>query len=92
MMELTMSRDYRLVLGKLSLDLDFAEKFFTSPKEVLANFSLSNKEISKLLTLNKNRFEKYKEANALRACDCDSCCNGGEGKGNCSECFTSCCQ
>lgn len=62
-MDTVMSHDYRLLMGKISMDLSFAEKF-----------------------------QAYRKAIDLKTCDCDSCCNGGEAKGNCSECFASCCQ
>lgn len=91
-MEATMSHDYRLLLGKISMDLSFAEKFFSSPDEVLKKFSLSEAEQTSLRGLSVERFNAYRKALILRACDCDSCCNGGEPKGNCSECFASCCQ
>jgi len=91
-MENVLSRDYRLLLGKISLDLSFAEKFFTSMDEVLSNYSITAEEKTKLKGLSLERFEAYKKAIDLRSCDCDSCCNGGEGRGECSECFASCCQ
>jgi|GEM_PF-2376402 len=91
-MENVLSRDYRLLLGKISLDLSFAEKFFASMDEVLSHYSITPEEKAKLKGLSLKRFEAYKKAIDLRSCDCDSCCNGGEGKGSCSECFASCCQ
>lgn len=91
-MEAVMSRDYRYLLGKISMDMSFAEKFFAAKDEVLASFSLSQDELTKLKNLSFERFDAYRKAIVLKSCDCDSCCNGGEGKGNCSECFASCCQ
>lgn len=91
-MEIVMSRDYRFLLGKISMDLSFAEKFFASPDSVLAKYSLTKDEIKKLKGLSVERFEAYKKSLALKSSDCDSCCNGGGGKGDCSECFASCCQ
>lgn len=91
-MEMTMSRDYRYLMGKISMDFAFAEKFFTAKKNIIAKYNLTQNEINKLFSLSKERFEGYKKAINLKMCDCDSCCNGGEGKGNCSECFSSCCQ
>lgn len=91
-METVMSKDYRFLLGKISMDLSFAKKFFESTETILKNYSLSIEEKLKLKSLSAKRFNSYVKAIELKACDCDSCCNGGEGKGNCSECFASCCQ
>lgn len=91
-MDAVMSRDYRLLMGKISMDLSFAEKFFNSAEDVLKDYSITATEKSKLLGLSSERFQSYKKAIVLKSCDCDSCCNGGEPKGNCSECFASCCQ
>lgn len=91
-MDAIMSRDYRFLMGKISMDLSFAEKFFEATDSVLANYSLSPEERAKLKGLSLERFQAYKQAIVLKTCDCDSCCNGGEGKENCSECFVSCCQ
>ncbi len=91
-MEVSMSRDYRFLMGKISMDLSFAEKFFEATESVLANYNLTAEEKAKLKGLSAEKFEAYRKAIVLKACDCDSCCNGGEAKGNCSECFASCCQ
>lgn len=91
-MDAIMSRDYRFLMGKISMDLSFAEKFFEEKDSVLANYSLSSEEKDNLKSLSLKRFQAYKQAIILKTCDCDSCCNGGEGKGNCGECFVSCCQ
>lgn len=91
-MELTVSPDYELILGKLSLDLNFAMEFFENTVEVMKNFKLNDHEKNQLMTLDKSRFEYYMENVIMKSCDCDSCCNGGEGSGNCSECYSSCCQ
>lgn len=91
-MDAIMSRDYRLLMGKISMDLSFAEKFFESAESVLAGYSITEEEKSKLMGLSAERFNAYRKAIDLKTCDCDSCCNGGEAKGNCSECFASCCQ
>lgn len=87
-----MSHDYRFLVGKISMNLPFAEKFFAAPDSVLAEYNLTSSEILKLKGLSAERFRTYMDAIILRSCDCDSCCNGGEGKGNCSECFANCCQ
>lgn len=87
-----MSHDYRLLMGKISMDLPFAEKFFANMDSVLSNYSLTKEERSKLKGLSAERFQAYRKAIELKTCDCDSCCNGGEAKGNCSECFANCCQ
>lgn len=87
-----MSHDYRFLLGKISMDLSFAEKFFESMDSVLANYSLTSEETANLKALSFERFQAYKKAIILKSCDCDSCCNGGEGKGQCSECYACCCQ
>lgn len=86
-----MSRDYRLILGKISMDLSFAESFFENAEETISKFTLNELEKSKLLSLDKKRFTAYRE-NIKRSGDCDSCCNGGEPGGGCSECSASCCQ
>lgn len=91
-MDSVMSRDYRLLMGKISMDLSFAEKFFAAADSVLENYSLTSEEREKLKSLSVERFKAYRKAIALKSCDCDSCCNGGEAKGNCSECFACCCQ
>lgn len=87
-----MSHDYRLLLGKISMDFSFAKRFFNSMEETLQGYSITDVEKANLLTLSAKRFEEYKKTIVLRSCDCDSCCNGGEAKGSCSECFSSCCQ
>ena len=89
---MTMSRDYRYLMGRISMDFSFAEKFFDAKEDIIKKYNLTHKEIDKLLSLSKERFEGYKKTISLKMCDCDSCCNGGEGKGNCSECFANCCQ
>lgn len=91
-METIMSRDYRFLMGKISMDLSFAEKFFAAADSVLKKYSLTSDEIAKLKSLSIERFDAYRRAIVLKSCDCDSCCNGGEANGNCSECFASCCQ
>ena len=91
-MEAIMSRDYRFLLGKISMDLSFAEKFFAAADSVLANYTLTTEEKTKLKGLSVERFEAYRKTIALKSCDCDSCCNGGEAKGNCTECYACCCQ
>lgn len=91
-MDIVMSRDYRLLMGKISMDLSFAENFFAKTDSVLANYTLTSEEKAKLMGLSAERFKAYRKAIFLNSCDCDSCCNGGEAKGNCSECFASCCQ
>ena len=91
-MDTVMSHDYRLLMGKISMDLSFAEKFFNSAETVLADYSITADEKLKLLGLSAEKFQAYRKAIDLKTCDCDSCCNGGEAKGNCSECFASCCQ
>ncbi|MCF8001620.1 MAG: hypothetical protein K9K76_07190 [Halanaerobiales bacterium] len=91
-MAATTFNDYDLILGKLSLDIEFAKKFVSNPKSVLSKYSLTDKEEKKLLGLN---FEKLKIAiNHIKvsSSDCDSCCNGGQPDGGCSECFAACCQ
>lgn len=90
-MEVTMSKDFRLILGKLSMDIGFANVFFSAKADIINSYKLTSIEKNKLLELKKERFEAYKE-NVLQSCDCDSCCNGGQGKGECTECFCSCCQ
>lgn len=90
-MENIMSHDYRMLMGKISMDLTFAEKFFAATESVLDEYSLTKDEREKLLSLSAERFNTYRKAIDLKTCDCDSCCSGGEGKGNCSECFASCC-
>lgn len=91
-MEAVMSRDYRFLMGKISMDLSFAERFFEAVDAVLDNYSLTADERTKLKGLSFEKFKAYKKAVDARTCDCDSCCNGGGAKGNCSECGTSCCQ
>lgn len=91
-METTMSHDYRFLLGKISMDLSFAKKFFSSTDEVLKNFSLSQTEQTLLRELSIERFNDYCKALNLRNGDCDGCCNGGDPSGNCCECSASCCQ
>ena len=91
-MDTVMSHDYRLLMGKISMDLSFAEKFFNSAETVLADYSITADEKLKLLGLSAEKFQAYRKAIDLKTCDCDSCCNGGGSKGNCSECFASCCQ
>ena len=87
-----MSNDYRFIMGKLSMDFSFAEKFFESAESVLANFNITSAEREKLLGIKPARFEAYRKVVALRSGDCDSCCNGGDPSGSCSECSASCCQ
>lgn len=91
-MDAVMSRDYRLLMGKISMVFSFAEKFFNSAESVLKDYSITAEEKSKLLSLSAERFQAYKKAINLKTCDCDSCCNGGGAKGNCSECTSCCCQ
>ena len=79
-MDAVMSHDYRLLMGKISMDLSFAEKFFNSAETVLADYSITADEKSKLLGLSAERFQAYRKAIDLKTCDCDSCCNGGEAK------------
>lgn len=92
LMVAVISRDYRFLMGKISMDLSFAEKFFSAADAVMANYSLTSEERENLKNLSFERFQEYKKSIILKTCDCDSCCNGGEGKGNCCECFVSCCQ
>ena len=87
-----MSYDYRFLLGKISMDFQFAKEFFTNMDTILKNYNISDSEKLKLKSLSADRFETYRKSIESRLCDCDSCCNGGEGKGTCSECFCCCCQ
>ena len=91
-MEAVMSHDYRYLLGRISMDLPFAESFFAAKDKILGNYTLSQEESTKLMSLSSARFDSYRKSIVIGFCDCDSCCNGGEGKGNCSECFACCCQ
>jgi len=91
-MNTTISADYSLILGKLSLDVSFAQKFFENFMEAVAGYDLTEHELDQLRSLDKDKFQYYMENILMKSCDCDSCCNGGEGSGNCSECFSSCCQ
>lgn len=91
-MEAVMSQDYRYLMGKISMDFSFAEKFFAAKEMILEKYNLTHDEKEKLNGLSEERFEAYKKSCALKMCDCDSCCNGGGAKGSCSDCFASCCQ
>ncbi|MCK8824025.1 hypothetical protein [Fuchsiella alkaliacetigena] len=84
--------DYDLLLGKLSLDMEFAKEFIADPKAILAKYSLAPEEESKLMNLDFERFENAINHTQVNSSDCDSCCNGGQPDGDCSECFAACCQ
>ena len=56
-MDTVMSHDYRLLMGKISMDLSFAEKFFNSAETVLADYSITADEKLKLLGLSAEKFQ-----------------------------------
>jgi|Wag4MinimDraft_7_1082656.scaffolds.fasta_scaffold04308_1 hypothetical protein len=91
-MATTAFSDYDLLLGKLSLDIDFAKKFISKPKAILSKYSLTNEEKRKLMNLDFKKFENAINHTQVSSSDCDSCCNGGQPDGGCSECFAACCQ
>jgi hypothetical protein len=84
--------DFKKIIGKLCLDISYAIKFFENRELALAGCNLTLEERKILQDLNRSKLDKFLEQNVKMSCDCDSCCNGGEGSGNCSECSTNCCQ